>query len=145
MKVATLDLTPELFVEFCKTCKSGLTRRFIVKENPLPDDAEIVRIGLNAPYGPYNLRLYISSESFADVPEGSTPPELPLVVFETIFDTDDTRPDGYCRGGCGLNFYEFPEMRHAVDHCPGPECTCYEVTGGHQMGCYFYAKAGSVQ
>lgn len=85
MKLATLDLTPDLFVEFCKVCKSGAARRFIVKKNPLPDDAEIVRIGIAPPsIEPYTLRLYIQSEEFADVSEGAEP-ELPLVVFETIY------------------------------------------------------------
>lgn len=46
----------------------------------------------------------------------------------------------YCKGGCGIDFDEFPEMRHEEDECSGPECTCYEVIGGHQMGCYFYGK-----
>ena len=41
---------------------------------------------------------------------------------------------------CGVDFDEFPEMRHAEDECSGPGCTCYEVIGGHQMGCYFYGK-----
>jgi hypothetical protein len=45
-----------------------------------------------------------------------------------------------CKGGCELDFDEFPDMRHAEDECSGPECTCYEVTGGHQMGCCFYGK-----
>lgn len=46
----------------------------------------------------------------------------------------------YCKGGCGIDFDEFPEMRHTEDECSGPECTCYEIIGGHQMGCYFYGK-----
>lgn len=140
MKLATLDLTSELFVEFAKACKGqGLSRRFIVKQNPLPDDAEIVRIQLRDPYEPHTLRLYVQSESFAEVEEGATPPELPLVIFETVID-EDTRPDGYCAGNCGINFYEFPDMRHPKDECPGPECTCYEIIGGHQQGCYFYGR-----
>lgn len=47
-------------------------------------------------------------------------------------------PGDRCKGGCGIDFAEFPEMRHTEDECPGPECTCYEIIGGHQMGCYFY-------
>lgn len=46
----------------------------------------------------------------------------------------------YCTGGCGIDFDEFPEMRHTEDECSGPECTCYEIIGGHQQGCYFYGK-----
>lgn len=46
----------------------------------------------------------------------------------------------YRKGGCGIDFDEFPEMRHTEDECSGPECTCYEIIGGHQMGCYFYGR-----
>lgn len=46
----------------------------------------------------------------------------------------------YCTEGCGIDFDEFPDMRHSVDECDGPECTCYEIIGGHQMGCYFYGE-----
>lgn len=46
----------------------------------------------------------------------------------------------YCTEGCGIDFDEFPDMRHTEDECGGPECTCYEVIGGHQQGCYFYGK-----
>jgi len=46
-----------------------------------------------------------------------------------------------CKGGCGIDFAEFPEMRHTEDECPGPECTCYELIGGHQPGCYFYGRS----
>ena len=42
--------------------------------------------------------------------------------------------------GCGMDFNEFPEMRHDEDECPGPECSCYELIGGHQRGCYFYGR-----
>lgn len=85
MKLATLDLAPELFVDFCKVCKIGPARQFIVKENPLPDDAEIVRIGLARDgMWPQTLRLYIRSESFADVPDDADPPPLPLVIFQVV-------------------------------------------------------------
>lgn len=43
----------------------------------------------------------------------------------------------YCREGCGIDFDEFPELQHPEGECPGPDCTCYEVTGGHQPGCPF--------
>ncbi len=46
----------------------------------------------------------------------------------------------YCTEGCGIDFDEFPDMRHTEDDCSGPECTCYEIIGGHQIGCYFYGK-----
>ena len=41
--------------------------------------------------------------------------------------------------GCGDDFVEFPERRHSRDECPGPECSCYEMIGGHQPGCYYHA------
>lgn len=37
--------------------------------------------------------------------------------------------------GCGANFDEFPEMKHAPEDCFGPGCTCYEPQYGHQPGC----------
>lgn len=43
-----------------------------------------------------------------------------------------------CPGGCGWDFAEFPEMRHTEEECGGPDCSCYEIIGGHQMGCAFY-------
>lgn len=45
-----------------------------------------------------------------------------------------------CPGGCGWDFAEFPEERHTKEECGGPECTCYEIIGGHQMGCPFYGS-----
>lgn len=81
MKVRTLDLTPELLVEFCKTCKAGPARRFTVKENPLPDDAEIVAM---RQIDMRTIRLYITSESF-DGNEWATP-ALPNVVFQTVYE-----------------------------------------------------------
>ena len=89
MKLATLDLSPELFVEFCKASKhgGGMARKFVVKENPLPEDAEIIRIGLaHDRLEPQTLRLYIQSEQFAEVSDGAIPPELPLVLYETVYD-----------------------------------------------------------
>ena len=50
-----------------------------------------------------------------------------------------------CKGGCGIDFDEFPDMRHTEDECGGPECTCYEVIGGHQPGCYFYGRKEKVE
>jgi len=86
MKIATLDLTPELFLDFCKMCKDGPPRQIIVKENALPDDAKVVGVIVAKDRYPLTLRLVIESDSFVDVPEGELMPELPLVVFETIYD-----------------------------------------------------------
>lgn len=141
MRVATLDLTPELFVEFCKVSgwRGGMYRRFKVVANPLPQDAEVIAIQLRDAYLPQTLRLVIRSETFAELPEGAIPPELPLVTFETVYDppTDDKCPN------CGIDFNEFPDMRHTEYECSGPECSCYEIIGGHQMGCYFYGRAAN--
>lgn len=90
MRIATLDLTPELFIEFCKASKNGPPRYFKVIENPLPDDAEVVEVRLRDPWLPHTLRLVVKSEVFADVPEGATPPELPLPVYETTY--NDFKP-----------------------------------------------------
>jgi hypothetical protein len=139
VKLATLDLTPELFVEFCKFCKDGPPRFTVVKENPLPEDAKIVGCSVNVDRWPITLKLVIDSSTFSEVAESERLPELPLIVFETVYDN----PYDYCKGGCGISFNEFPEMRHTEDECPGPECTCYEVTGGHQMGCYFHGRAAN--
>lgn len=91
-KIGALDLTPQLFLEISQGFKAGGARRFIVKENALPNDAEIVRIGLS-PHRPDVVRLYIQSDSFIEVAEGAEPPELPLIVFETVFDKDAERLD----------------------------------------------------
>jgi len=85
MKLATLDLAPELFIDFCKLCKDGPLRQIQVKENPLPDDARVVGVIVAKDRYPLTLRLVIESDSFADVPEGELMPELPLVVFETVY------------------------------------------------------------
>lgn len=89
MRVALLALTPELFVELAKACKSGPPRRFEVAENPLPDDAEIVAVSHNSDplrlhYG--TVLLVIKSEVFVDVPEGNYMPMLPPIVFKTVND-----------------------------------------------------------
>jgi len=87
MKIAILELSPELFVEFAKACKKGPPRRFTVKANALPDDASIVRVGFTGDsQGLYTLKLVVQSETFADVPNGEMIPELPAVVFETVND-----------------------------------------------------------
>lgn len=85
-KLAILPLTAELFLEFSKTCKDGPPRRFRVKENPLPDDATIIGIEAFWDRPPFTLALLIASESFNDVPEGTTLPEVPPLLFETIYD-----------------------------------------------------------
>jgi hypothetical protein len=91
VKVATLDLSTELFVEFSKASgmRGGLTRSFVVAENPLPDDAEVVAVEAHEVYAMGALpllRLHIKSESYAEVAEGETPPELPLVIYRTIYE-----------------------------------------------------------
>jgi hypothetical protein len=85
MRIAALDLTPELFVQFCQVCKDGPPRHFVVKKNPLPDDAKVVGVITRPDRFPLILRLVVESEAFADVPEGESIPELPDVWFETIY------------------------------------------------------------
>lgn len=82
VRIAVLELTPPLFTEFAKFCKDGPPRYYIVKENALPDDAEIVDVDLKD--GRY-WRLFIQSESFADVPRGVEPPVLPPILFDTVY------------------------------------------------------------
>ena len=85
MGIAILNLTPELFINFCLASKDGPPRRFRVKENPLPEDAKVVHVGQSL-LAPYLVQLYVSSETFAEVPLGEEPPALPTVVYETVFD-----------------------------------------------------------
>lgn len=85
-KLALLPLTAELFLEFSKACKDGPPRRFTVKENPLPDDATIISIEAFYDRPPFTLALLIASDSFADVAEGETVPEVPRLLFETVYD-----------------------------------------------------------
>lgn len=78
--IATLDLSPDLFVEFCKACKTGPPHRFEVIQNPLPDDTEVVDVEVSAE-SPFYLRLVLASTEF---PEGK--PALPLVILRTVYD-----------------------------------------------------------
>lgn len=82
MRQAILELTPELFVEFAKAAKGDGTRKFTVRANPLPDDAEVIRIIIS---NTDNLALVLHSESFSDVAEGSVLPTLPSPIFETVY------------------------------------------------------------
>lgn len=105
MRIATLDLTPELFIEFCKASgeRGGLARKFIVIENPLPDDTEVVRIRVAPLSYPNTLQLVLTSESFPNVPEDE-PSQLPLVVYKTVYDDlpDRTHATGGAPDGLGL-------------------------------------------
>lgn len=89
MRHATFDLTPELFLEFLRASKDDARpRRFVVKENPLPNDVEIVSIGLaNTEFtDDAVVRLMLHSEHFADIPEGESPPPVPRILYETVYD-----------------------------------------------------------
>ncbi len=87
MGIATLDLTPDLFIEFCKACGDGggLGRRFVVRQNALPDDAEVKRVDYML--RPSSIRLTIGSAEFEEVSEGVEPLKLPPIVFDTLYDT----------------------------------------------------------
>lgn len=85
MRIATLDLAPEIFMEFVQGSKDGPPRYFQVKENPLPDDARVVSVSPRTETCPMIWRLFIESESFADVAEGDVPPELPWITYEVVY------------------------------------------------------------
>ena len=74
-RLAVIRATAELLVELCK---AGSARYAEVIENALPSDAMFVRAGhdMNG-----TLRIVVSSESFAEVPEGGVIPELPPTKF----------------------------------------------------------------
>lgn len=93
MRIASMDLAPELFVSFCQASKDGPPRYFRVKENPLPDDARVVAVAPLPDRYPMLWRLFIASDSFEDVPQGSVPPELPLVVYETVYTNEPALHD----------------------------------------------------
>jgi hypothetical protein len=84
VKVATLDLSPDMLMSFMQASKSGPPRYFMVKKNPLPDDARIVHVAPCTEHYPIVWRLFIESDSFEEVEEGCVPPALPLVVYETV-------------------------------------------------------------
>lgn len=87
-----------------------------------------LREGSEIPTTPEEVAFVLAVASRVELPESlKEPPNV-----ESFYE--------YCPGGCGMDFREFPEQRHSVDECPGPECTCYEIIGGHQMGCYFYGR-----
>lgn len=85
MKHAALPLTPDLFVEMRKaSTELGITRRFRVKKNALPDDARPIRVYWDSASG--LLYLLVESDSFADVSRPEDVPVLPPVIFETVYD-----------------------------------------------------------
>ena len=81
-QIALLDLTPELFIEFCKASKEleGAPRRFKIIENALPDDAEVVAVRHEDNFGHPLIRLEIASAEF---PEGC--PTLPSPIYQTVY------------------------------------------------------------
>lgn len=83
-KIAVLPLTADLFLEWSKACRDGPPRRFVVKENPLPDDAKIVGVELFGNKQDLILALVVESESFEDVPADVAPPEVPRIPFEVV-------------------------------------------------------------
>lgn len=91
-RLALLELTAELFVEFAKACKDGPPRRLRVKDNALPDDTAIISVEALWDRPPFTLALVLHSETFDEVPVGTRPPTLPAVVFETIYDEVTTYP-----------------------------------------------------
>lgn len=89
------------------------------------------------------IRYIVGSDEVGHqfIHEVGTRRELEMTPYDTEKDLRETQAlSGRCQGGRGVDFDEFPDMRHAEDECPGPECTCYEIIGGHQTGCYFYGR-----
>ena len=80
---AILGLTPDLFVEFAKAAKGNSPRRFSVKANALPEDAQIVEVRAGDIFS-RNILLVLESSSFSD----GVPCLLKSPVFETIYDAD---------------------------------------------------------
>lgn len=78
-----LPLTADVFIEFSKAVKhrAGFSRRFRVKENPLPDDARIVGVGGDG----HMLALIIESDTWQQ--DDPIAIQLPP-VFETVFDEE---------------------------------------------------------
>lgn len=88
MRIATLDLTPDLFLDFCKSLKAGPSRSFKVKENALPDDARVIRVALRetGTIAGAVWTLFIESEAFNEIGDGVIPPSLPQPVLEAVYD-----------------------------------------------------------
>lgn len=86
MRVAALDLTPEIFVQFCMASKEGPPRRFKVVQHPLPEDARVLQMQI---VNGHNIRLFLTSELFEEVPENEEPPLLPSPVYETVYDPEE--------------------------------------------------------
>jgi hypothetical protein len=133
MRLATLRLTPDLFIEFAKACKDGPPRRFVVKENPLPADATIVRVDVDHVFNPspFTLRLVLQSETFDEIAEGEILPELDPVVFETQFlelpscnEGFEKCDAGFTNAGISPNPFDPEARKAACPECHGPTFPC---------------------
>ena len=85
MRIAALDVTAELLVEFVNASqyRGLLPRAFFVKENPLPEDTKVVRVlGTECPGV---IRLWLESSAFADIPDGQDPPQVPQIIYQTVY------------------------------------------------------------
>lgn len=88
-RLATLDLSPELFVQFCLASQDGPPRRFLVIENGLPADVKVIDVTLVPLLGGSSsiIRLLLSSSKFEKVRE--EPAQLPAPVYKVVFDEGD--------------------------------------------------------
>lgn len=88
MKIANLFVTAELLTQFVFASRyhNGLPRKFFVSRNPLPDDVGV--LGVYGTETPGIVRLLLTSESFADVAEDKVIPNVPDIVYQTVYDTD---------------------------------------------------------
>lgn len=85
MRLAALDVTAQLLTEFVHASKYRglLPRAFFVKQNPLPDDTEVIAVRGTESSGV--IRLILKSDSFADVPDGAAIPQVPQILYETVY------------------------------------------------------------
>lgn len=81
MRVKILRVQTEQFIRLHQKRSKDILARSVVVENPLPDDAEVVRVGYD--YSGWML-LVIQSAEWPDVKEGDAIPDLPAPMFTTI-------------------------------------------------------------
>ncbi len=79
MRIACLQISPDIFLQMCK---HGVDKGLDVVKNSLPYDAEFVRIGHDSfPFHGY-LNLVLQSDSFKDLKKGDKIPVLESPIFD---------------------------------------------------------------
>jgi len=84
MKHAVLNVSDIFVVQICQGLKVGMSRKFRVIKNPLPNDAKPVHI-ITTNTG--TVGIVLESETFKEISFGMKYPELPSPVLEVIQDT----------------------------------------------------------